>query len=613
MKKIISFDVLSPLLIGLMWTWPFLYPAHRLPITTFYQEWGAVLLGFSAGSWMLLKSDFWREAEIPRIVLLPLGLAAIVVIQFALGMLPYFEQTLLVSLYFLWAALLMATGNYLRRKAGLPHLALVLATFLAAGGELNALAGILQHFNWHTFLDPYLTPKLSVQIYGNIAQPNHYADYVMLSMVSILYLHDRRRINGVTAVTLVVPLLFVLALCGSRSTWMYIAAIAGLGYLFRGNGASPPLKFFLWILLGFLLMNGIAELPWLTSGTAESLTPLDRMFAEVKSVGSVGGSVNSGAIRLYLWREAARMFLHFPLAGIGFGQYAWQHFKMLPAMHAPDIQGLYNNAHNLVFMIAAETGLAGLLVLFGTLAPWIRNACKYRPTPEAWWGYSLLSILLVHSLLEYPLWYAYFLGIAAFLLGMFDGTRFALRPRILYRIPAYIVLVFGLASIQQLYENYSRLEYILADRPARADDAEYMRRIWQNLAFVQQESVFRPYAELFAGLAMDSAPASIRNKLDLCERVIRFSPNESLAYKYALLLALNGKHSEAATEAERAIWSYPLGFSTFRTQLVFLDRADPMDFASLLSKSDEAYAARSGQKATKGPEPAGVIAPLKAK
>ncbi len=595
-KKILSFDYFAPLLLGLMWTWPFLYPVHQLPITTFYQEWGAALLGFSAGFWMLLKRDFWQQADIPRIVMLPLGLALVVLVQSLAGMLPYFEQTLLVLFYFLWAALLMVTGSYLRRRVGLPRLALVLASCLVIGGELNALAGILQHFKWHTFLDPYLTPKLMVQIYGNIAQPNHYANYLMLALVSILFLHGKERINTLATTALALPLLFVLALCGSRSTWLYLGAIAALSYFFRRRDvqSAPPAPYFLWLMAGFLLMNGIVKLPWLAGGSLDSLTPLDRMFSAVKGVGAVGGSVDSGSIRLFLWQEAGSMFLHAPLLGIGFGQYAWQHFQLLPTLHMTYMGGMYNNAHNLVFQVAAEMGSAGLLVLFGSLIFWIMQARRRMLSLEHWWAYALLAVLFMHSLLEYPLWYAYFLGIAALLMGMLDHTRFRLRPPILYRIPVYVMLVFGLASIQQLYENFSRLEYILADRPVAANDTAYLTRIWQNMALVQQESVLRPYAELFAGLTMDSAPVSIENKLALCERVIRFSPNESIAYKYVLLLALNNRNIEAKTQIERAIWSYPQKFNVFRMQLVFLAQADPRQFSGLLEYADSRYAAYRG-------------------
>ena len=102
-----------------------------------------------------------------------------------------FDQIVLLALYLLWAALLMILGQRLREEFGLPALATALATFLLVGAELNALAGILQHYRWHTFLDAVVTVKISVAVYGNVAQSNHFANYITLGLISLGLLHMR--------------------------------------------------------------------------------------------------------------------------------------------------------------------------------------------------------------------------------------------------------------------------------------------------------------------------------------------------------------------------------------------------------------------------------------
>lgn len=591
-KKFFEFFCLA--VIGLMWIWPFLYYKHAFPITAFYQEWGAALLGFTVGFLILLKNEFWQQAAIPRSVLLPLGLALVVFVQSEAGLLPSFEQAMLVFLYLFWAALLIVAGFYLRQRVGLPLLAMALASFLLLGTELAALIGIVQHFKWHSFLDPYLTAKLMPQVYGNLGQPNHYANYVTLGVISLLYLNSKKKIAALPALFLVLPLLLAIALSGSRSSWFYFIAIALLSYFFhkRDSQSAPPLLHVLVLMAGLLLMNGLLLLPWFSGGALDSLTPLERMYSAVNSSGSVGGSAYGGSVRLYLWHEAALMFLHSPWLGVGFGQFTWQHFQMLPSLQATHITGLYNNAHNLLFQLAAETGIAGLLVLFCTLIPWLMRARRVPPSMEAWWGQGILSVLFIHSLLEYPLWYTYFIGIAAFLLGMLDEGTFRLRMPIVYRIPAMVVLIFGLASIQQLYANYRLLENVLADRPSSASDNAYLTRVWQNLAQVQKNSVFRPYAEIFMGLTMDAVPASIENKLALCERIVTFSPNAAVVYRYALMLAVTNRTDEAKLQVERSIWSYPEGFAAFRAQLAQLEPAAPGKFSALLKDADEKMAQR---------------------
>lgn len=586
MKKI---ELLPLGLLGLMCLWPFVYPEHHYPITTFYQEWGAVLIGFIASSWILLGRDYWKDAHVPRIVLLPLGMLLVIVIQVFAGMQPYFEQTLLVLLYFLWAAMLMMAARHLKERLGLPLVALTLSIFFISGAEIEALIGIIQYFGWHTALDPYIIPRMMAQVYGNIAQPNHYADYLTLGLVCLLYLREKGKLNHAAAVPLLLPILFSLALSGSRSIWLYLAALLLLCHFMKRT--SPGIKPIIFIMLGLLVMNGIVKLPWMSGGALGSVTPIERMFGAANSAGSVGGAPYGGSIRLFLWHEATLMLLNSPLLGIGFGQYAWHHFLMLPSLHATNIQGLYNNAHNVVFMIAAEMGLAGLLVLFGTILPWVRQSLRNPPSLESWWGYALLSVLLIHSMLEYPLWYAHFLGITAILLGLLDERRYNLKPAALYRIPVYLVLIFGLASIQQIYANYRMLEYALLDHPASQIDKNYLARLWGRLSAVQQNSMFRPYAELYMGFAMNTVPASLADKLELCRRVVKFSPNEDIVYKYFLLLALTRQQDEAKRILDGAIWSYPEKFPLFRNDLTVLAKAHPKDYSGLLAYADERHAA----------------------
>ena len=292
-----------------MWVLPFLNYYHAYPLTTFYQEWGAAMLGLGA-LLLLVAGRSWLRPEIPRVILLPLGLVLVVVVQFAMGKIAYFGQALLYSLYLSWAALLIMLGRQLRSEFGLAVLSTVLAAFLVVGGELSALVGVLQHYRWHTFLDSVVTVKVSSAVYGNIAQPNHFADYLTLGLVSLGLLYARGSLRAWQVVVLALPLLYVLPLSGSRSTWLYLLFIAGMTFLWwrRDKSLSSLWQYSLLLLPAFGLMHLVVQLPWLAGSTGD-VTTIQRLF----------GEVNSGGIRLHLWYEAWRIFTRFPLLGAGFG------------------------------------------------------------------------------------------------------------------------------------------------------------------------------------------------------------------------------------------------------------------------------------------------------
>ena len=562
---------ISLVFIGLMWVLPFLYWVHAYPITTFYQEWGAAVLGLCAMS-LLVAQRHWQQPEIPRIVLLPIGLMLLALMQFALGKVPYFGQTLLITLYLLWATLLIMLGHRLREQLGLPVVVTWLAAFLLLGAELNALIGVLQHYAWRTFLDSVVVVKLSSAVFGNMAQPNHFANYIALGLISLGLLHMHWRMRIWQVALLAAPLLFVLVLAGSRSSWLYLLCIAGMTFLWqrRDKAYLPLLHYSLTLLLGFALMHFVVQLPWL-AGSTGSVTGVERLIAQM------GGS----SVRLYIWREAWLIFTQFPLMGAGFGQFAWQHFQFGPVFRNAGIAGLYNNAHSLVMQVAAEMGLAGLLVLFGTLALWFWQARSAQRTIYHWWGYGLLAVLAIHSMLEYVLWYAYFLGVAALMLGMLDNTTYRLKLWGMGRLSVAAILLLGVLSMLQLWQGYRNLEEVMA----RGN----VNRVRAGLVALYGQPLLQPYAELFVSSMPPASTDHLADKRASNERAMRFIPISPVVYGEALLLVLSGEQTAAQLQMERAIWSYPGDFPQASEQLRALAREDPIHFAALLEFALQKY------------------------
>lgn len=553
-----------------MWVLPFLYYYHAYPLTTFYQEWGAGILGLCASVFLLARQN-WQQPEVPRIVMLPISLMILVLLQYVAGKTTYFDQTLLFALYMLWATLLLMLGYALRKRFGLGVMVTVLAAFMLLGTELGALAGILQHYRWHTFLDTVITAKNGMAVYGNMAQPNHYANYIAMGLVSLGLL--RLQLRSWLVVLLAAPLLFVLVLSGSRSSWLYLLSMTGLAFLWqrRDQSCRHLLNYSLLLLLGFGLMHWVVQLPWLT-GASGSLTAMQRLTT----------GDGSGSIRLYLWHEAWLIFTQFPVLGAGLGQFASQHFQMGPLLQATNISGLYNNAHNLVMQLAAEMGLAGLLILFATLGMWLWQGVRAQFTIYHWWGYTVLLVLGIHSMLEYPLWYAYFMGIAAILLGMLDSSTYRLELRALGRLSVAAILLLGIVSLVQFQHGYQLLERTLASRPKSAGDTDFSQRMRAQLLDVHGTPLLQPYAELFMNTWIEVSADELDNKLALNERAMNFVPISTVVYRRAWLLAQADKQDEARLQIERAIWSYAADFPLREKELIALAQKDPEHFTALL-------------------------------
>ena len=559
-------------LVGLMLVLPFLHFIHRYPLTTFYQEWTSAILGLSALT-LLAARDYWQNPQIPRIAQLPAALVVVVLLQWVLGKVAYFDQTLLFVLYLLLAALLILLGAKLRDCFGMAKLAQVLAIFLLIGAELSALVGVLQHYAWHTVLNSVIIHKISPSVYGNLGQPNHFANYIALGLISLGLLYQQQRLKAHYIALLAAPLLFVLTLSGSRSSWLYLLLIAALAWWWarRDTAHRPLLRYSLAVLVGFGIMHLVVQLPFL-AGSGGSINTMQRLFGEGAS----------GGIRLYIWRESWLMFAQSPWLGVGFGQFAWHHFQLLPVLQQGNIVGLYNNAHNLIFQLAAETGVVGLLILFASLGVWLNGMRRATLTAAHWWGYAALGVLAIHSLLEYPLWYAYFLGVAAILLGALDETHYRLELRHVGRFSVTAILLLGLIALVQLLNGYRQLENVLAIRPASSADRDAAVRFRDGLVAVHGGSLLSPYAELSMSSLIEVSAENIAPKLALNTRVMHFVPIAAVVYRQAMLLAQAGQLEQAQAVMVQAIWSYPGDFVRAQQQMVKLAEKDPAHFPALL-------------------------------
>lgn len=562
-------------LVGMMWVFPFLHYRHENPLTAFDQEWWSAMLGLLALT-LLAARAFWQQPEIPRIAQLPIALIVVVALQLALGKMAYLDQALLYILYLLFAALLMLLGARLRVCLGIGKLAVILAFSLLIGTELNALIGVLQHYKWHTPLDAVVVMQVSSGIYGNLAQANHFANYIALGLISLGLLFQQRKIKSGYVILLSIPLLFALTLSGSRSSWLYLPLMICLAWWSaRGDPTLRPLlRYSVLLIIGFGLMHLVVQMPFMAGGDGDTNT-VQRLLA------SNGGGDTRGSIRLYLWREAWLIFRESPWLGVGFGQFAWHHFQLVPLLKPSNISGLYNNAHNLIFQLAAEAGIAGLLALFASMGAWFYGLRRVRPSAAHWWGYSVLGVLAIHSLLEYPLWYAYFVAIAATLLGAFDETRYRLELRHIGRLALVMILLLGLLSLLQLRGNYQRLKDTLAIFSASANVSEAFQRTRDGLIAVHGGALLSPYAELYIFLDSEVNADHIKQKLALGANVMRFMPIATVIYRQAFLMAQDGQLAGAKQLMEQAIWSYP-GNGDAHQLLVSLAEKDPAHFSALL-------------------------------
>jgi O-antigen ligase len=555
--------------VGLMFLLPFLNPYHFFPLTNFYTEWLALALGLAALAPLAAKR-FWDEVEIPALALWLLAFAALLLLQLAWLDIAYPELSLLGALYVVWAAWLVWLGRVLVKSCGLESAVPVLAALLLLGGLLNAAAALVQFYNLELAHSSLVAGLGAVQrgAYGNFGQNNHFADYLSLALISTLYLRIKGRL-GLPATAICTGIfLYALALSGSRASWLYLLAALALSVWFRAASDAPRLRraalvlaalLPLYALVQFAMSDyGLAVRPALPGAAYAPVTPIDRFAEELAHGGllpKAGGS--SLGIRLYLWHQALLMWSRAPLLGVGFGQYAGMFFEQAAELSHYHIANFDRNAHNALLHLLAETGLLGAGLVGAGLGAWLWGLRRrLAPGAEVWWLLCLLSVLFVHSMLEYPLWHANFLGVAAILLGMGSvrGVRLRLSALSRYAFPVMVAAgFFALASVGRAYYD---LELLMYPRALPKDRGEVVAR---NQAMLQlhRDTLLAPYVEMVYAGSIVADRNNLQDKLALNGRVLRLLPVPELAYRQVLLLGLNGARAAALLQLDRCVAVFP--------------------------------------------------------
>lgn len=545
-------------LLAAMVALPFLHPRHFNPIPSFWGEWWAVALGLAAAGVLLARSDAWRPARLPSVMLIPLIFCATAVIQIALRQVLFVEQALLFASMLLWAALLMLLGRQLRERFGLERIVDLLAAAMLAGALVNAGIALLQWLGDTAFASPWIFPRgPGHEPYGNLGQRNHLNHHMWLGIVSVAYLHLRGRLSPPLFWTAVAPLLLAATLTTSRSIFLYAALLPLLTWPLAQLG-NPPADHRRWLRLTLPLLPAIVLLQWIVKNFSGWLAWIG---AEATGQSLIVGSatarlfeeVSGTSIRMRLYAASWREFLDAPWFGNGIGTLPWKLFLANEQTAADWAPGVAEHAHNIVLHLLAEVGLVPSVLALVVLALWARRFFSGHWQLQQLWLAGMLGIAALHSLLEYPLWYAYFLGPAALLLGMSDAA--ALEVRNGWRGAVLVAAIVAAAAVPlaTLRSDYAILEATLNRRHATAT--------WQSeidgLLRLQRNSLLSPQVLVTLAVAMEPTDAQLAAKIAVCEAAQRFAPSRHIVFKCAVLLQLARRDEDAARQWARSLRAFP--------------------------------------------------------
>ena len=548
---------------------PFLVPYHQLPLLSFHAEWTAAALGVLAFS--LALAD--RASSV-----VPVPVAARWLIAFALflalrglgGDPAYAQMPLWAAAYVIFAVLMLWLGAQLAAAFGAEKTAVLLATCILAGALANAAAGFIQYYGRPVWLEDLVAGLRVARAYGNIAQPNLYANYLALGEAALFLLWARGQVGGAIVCPAAALLVWAGALSVSRSTLLFplwFALVAALGARGRRDGPLRRLAGASSVLT-IVMLGAYFAVPWLNAyfGLGPAMeNPSQRL---------------SGAVRLPAWGIALRLFADAPVFGIGIGEFAGAAFMSGMSREMAEA-GVWTSPHNLLLHLLAETGAVGAVLVLGGLATWWWQAFRRyfaALTPALWWIIAAAGVELIHSMFEYPMWSAHFLGMTALLMGTLANTpAHGARAAVPRRIVGALACIFLAVLLALALRDDGRLDLTrVTGAGTTLAGSGAVREV--NTLTALSRGLLAPVAEYWLCLGAQFDRHDLEAKLRMSERVMRYQPSDEIVTRRAIFLALAGRLNEARGLMDR-LSTIPPGRMQEVTRLLRL--AEPADPAAI--------------------------------
>ena len=432
---------------------------------------------------------------------------------------------------------------------------------LLLAGAISAVLGLLQYYDLAGFLHSWTTQPGPGRAFGNLRQRNQFASLIGMALIAALCFYAsyrsgslQRRLIWIGIVSL---LLIAAAASTSRTGLLEVLGIVGVAAFLalRERQAQrldlttvlrlpAPLLLLSWVPLYFAIA-------WLLPRLAGS--GVVSMMQRLSDVALAGGDS-----RMILWRNVLTLIAERPWTGWGWGELSYAHYMYSTLYAGPRFAPILDNAHNLPLHLAVELGIPAAALICGGFLWLVIRARPWRERePFRLMAWGLLGVIVLHSMLEYPLWYGPFqlvFGLCIGILWSTENRSEAPARRWMRKLPAMTAALL-LATVGYAGWDYIRISQIYLPRDERLPAYEN-----DTLAKVRGSWLFANHVN-FASLTLTPVTAANAEEIHaLAECTLHFSPEPRVIVKLIESAELLGRHEEARTEAERFGIAFPLEY-----------------------------------------------------
>lgn len=465
-----------------------------------------------------------------------IALGVIAAVQITTGAITFTGDALVVGFYMALCVICLSLGfassrNAVNVQAGADatmsdqgeSAVTLLAFTLLMGAFVSAVLAFFQVFElWEGASWINRMPQLR-RPGGNLGQPNHLATLLLMGMVSLLFLYESGKLKVLSAALIFLILCTSLAMTESRTGVLSFALLSGWWFIKKKRvdfRASP------WV----IALSGIAFLGFFWAWPS--------LFVFVQISGASAEVDTTPGLRLVVWPQLLEALAQRPWWGWGIHEISKAHNAVA---HAYAVSRPFSYSHNILLDLALGVGVPLTLLLVLVTGVWLLRRVRAANRLLPWYCLAVALPVAIHSMLEFPFAYGYFLVPVMFALGALEGMAGG-KSVLRIGVGPAAALLLGVSIVAA----WSVVEYVEIEEDFRIARFEALR-VGHTPSDYQRPRVvlLTQLGALLDGARIKPKPGMTEDELDLAKKVALRYPWTATQNCYALSLALNGNPEEA--------------------------------------------------------------------
>lgn len=443
------------------------------------------------------------------------------------------------------------------------------------------------------------------RIGGGLNQANNLADLLTWGLLAnIITSSTKNKWKMIPAFSTMIIISIFISLTFSRIAILFALFLISYGtVIFRKNKHMGKLLFLHGISLSFFILIAakgyfnFAYANYNNTATSSQTQNNARLETSLNILNNLAHGKNStlsasDSQRTILWERGWNEFVQHPIYGNGWNYYSRYLFenniqtktKPLPQMALP------MNAHNIFIQIIATTGILGFICVMGFFCSVLYSAWKQDTKEQQVLIFGIISILLIHSQVEYPLFHVQFLYCLFILVGLSNKKNsYSFINIKLFKLASILISILTIWQIMIGINNFLILAQLKKPANYMANNPLYNITIKYKIAL---NPLWSYYVDACFAEKLNFSRITPDNKklFDLTYNATKsvegFSPFPTFTIKLAYMEQLRGNTRRSQELIDKATNSYPDFRTNLKDLIITIANENPVIQATMLKQLD---------------------------